>query len=279
MLRCKIARAIFQISGHLTVFRKHLRALSRRVEPCGNIGPDGCRILHCDSSRAKMTWEAKRIAAIAPQPIGKYLEIGLRCGRTFQSVPAKAKIGVDPAPLINLDRIPSDCRIDVIDSDTYFSTVNDIAFDAVYCDGLHEFEQTYRDIINALNCCSHIGFVLVDDAVPSSREAAQPIAQDTVGRLPSETSVDGKWMGDVYKVVYALQLHSASLEFRTIVDGARRPQIVVWRRDDSVIAPKPSAELARFKNLQYDNVFLDGIPPEFQATSLSSVIAQLKTRR
>jgi predicted O-methyltransferase YrrM len=52
-------------------------------------------------------------------------------------------------------------------SDDYFK-INDDKYDIIFIDGLHEYRQVLKDIINALNNLTHTGVVLLDDVIPSN---------------------------------------------------------------------------------------------------------------
>ncbi len=41
-------------------------------------------------------------------------------------------------------------------------------FDVIYLDGLHTFEQTLRDLLNALTLVADAGVIILDDVLPSS---------------------------------------------------------------------------------------------------------------
>ena len=84
-----------------------------------------------------------------------YLEIGVSRGSTFNRVNIARKVAVDPvfrfdtaadaAPGVAFHRVPSDA---------FFSRRDPARprFDLIYLDGLHTFEQTFRDFCASLAC-------------------------------------------------------------------------------------------------------------------------------
>ena len=77
-------------------------------------------------------------------------------------------------------------------SDLFFE-VNNQNFDIVFIDGLHEYQQVKKDILNSINCLNPNGIVLVHDCFPMSYyDQAIPRAQR-------------KWNGDVWKAITELR--------------------------------------------------------------------------
>ena len=63
---------------------------------------------------------ARRINRMMSHREFSYLEIGVAHGTTLQSVNSKRKHGVDPNPLINIQRLPENTSFDCMTSDAYF---------------------------------------------------------------------------------------------------------------------------------------------------------------
>ena len=107
-----------------------------------------------------------------------YLEIGCDQDELFSSVKIEKKIGVDPNSG-GTHRMTSD----------YFFKVNNQKFDLVFIDGMHEYQQVRKDILNSINSLNHNGIILVHDCFPMSYyDQAIPRAQR-------------KWNGDVWKAI------------------------------------------------------------------------------
>lgn len=101
-----------------------------------------------------------------------YLEIGTYVGDTFVSIKSNFKVGVDP--LLPSDLIKSaiseNCVYHSLQSDVFFENEANInvKFDVVFIDGLHDYEQAYRDIVNSLEHLANEGFIVVHDCKPSN---------------------------------------------------------------------------------------------------------------
>lgn len=114
----------------------------------------------------------------------KYLEIGIRRGVNFKSVPCRHKVGVDPDPTANATH--------VMTSDEFFECNKD-TFDLIFIDGLHHADQVKKDFDNALKCLSDRGFILLHDTNPEAEKFTH---------VPQDNKV---WNGDVYKFACKLR--------------------------------------------------------------------------
>ena len=132
------------------------------------------KILATHSDRAEGTWSSRRLNFItnANPSFTRYLEIGIQSGNTLEAVLMPVRVGVDPNPLMNLSILPQGVRVLPVTSDEFFDSYAGPNFDLVFLDGLHEWFQTYRDILNSLNFLSDGGVILVDDVVPSDAISA-----------------------------------------------------------------------------------------------------------
>jgi hypothetical protein len=115
-----------------------------------------------------------------------YLEIGCDGDDSFSKIKIKNKIGVDPYSGGNF-RGTSD----------YFFNKNNNNFDCIFIDGLHEFNQVYKDIINSIEALNDNGIILLHDCLPTS------IHKQAVPRYKNI------WNGDVWKCI---------VNFRTLND-------------------------------------------------------------
>jgi hypothetical protein len=159
-----------------------------------------------------------------------YLEIGVEQGWTFDLVKVAERTAVDLTFDLDMDDYPSETTTFAeMSSDEFFADLPaSKQFDLIYVDGLHTFEQTYRDLCNCL-LHSHLRTaILVDDTLPSDvysslRDEEQALA------FREATGDDGSaWHGDTYKVVFAVHDFHLGLDYRTIV-GAGNPQTLIWR--------------------------------------------------
>lgn len=121
-----------------------------------------------------------------------YLEIGCASNSLFDSVPASAKIGVDPASGGTVRAT----------SDEFFQG-NKQLFDVVFIDGLHTYAQVRRDVINSIRFLKPGGYVALHDMLPCSW------LEHHVPRINND------WTGDVWKVGFELA-QSEGIDFKVI---------------------------------------------------------------
>jgi len=141
----------------------------------------------------------------------RYLEIGISKGKNFTSIEAEHKIGIDPSPPPELveQSLNDECKYFDMTSDDYFNTVanTDDFFDVIFIDGLHVYEQVYRDIVNSLNHLSTDGYIVVHDCKPTTELMGSPSRTDPKGSQRA-------WTGDVWKAIVRLRsFHSDLLVF------------------------------------------------------------------
>ena len=179
-----------------------------------------------------MSGSARRLNHLAAQ-IGarRYLEIGVREGETFFAVDVPYRVAVDPVFAFDkaARRTPG-VVFHEVGSDAFFAGLDlDQRFDLIFLDGLHRFEQTYRDLTNALAHSHDRTVILIDDTIPSSLYSAQrDFDRIMAERQRLGRAGDGTWHGDVYKMVLAINDFHPSLDYVTIT-GDGNPQTVVWR--------------------------------------------------
>jgi hypothetical protein len=151
-------------------------------------------------------------AALAAVDGRRYLEIGVKDGECFDAVEAATKVAVDPRFAF---RPPLGARLRTAfrasSGTLYFGTTSDgffagparrlAPFDVVFVDGLHTYEQAYRDIVNALGVLRREGVVVVHDCNPASAAAAAP----TLDEAASTDGFNGEWNGDVYRAIVRLR--------------------------------------------------------------------------
>ena len=138
----------------------------------------------------------------------RYLEIGVNVGVLFLHVRARRKVGVDPVPRIpawkRLAHANTALRGELLPmtSDEYFASTGE-TFDVVFVDGLHTFEQSLRDVENALEHLGPDGVVLVHDCNPADAVAGGPD--------PEATGTEG-WNGEVWKTIVHLRATRSDLD-------------------------------------------------------------------
>ena len=111
-----------------------------------------------------------------------YLEIGCDDDQLFSKISIQEKIGVDPVSGGNYRA----------KSDDFFDK-NLKKFDLVFIDGLHEYHQVKKDILNSIKFLNKEGFILVHDCLPRTK------AHQSIPRYR------GSWNGDVWKAIVELR--------------------------------------------------------------------------
>lgn len=141
-----------------------------------------------------------------------YVEIGVDEGASFCAVRAPRKIGVDPVaprPAVALELSKPGVSYSAVTSDAFFAheapRVLDQGADVVFVDGLHTYDQTYRDVQNALKVLNSGGVILVHDCLPTSEDEARVApSYEEAGRL-NGPSWNGCWTGDGWKSIVAVR--------------------------------------------------------------------------
>ena len=183
----------------------------------------------------------------------RYLEIGVRDGTTFFAITLPFKVAVDPvfafepkdhvAPGISFHALPSNIffrKLKVGELDSRALQFPGEAgekplFDLIFIDGLHTFEQSYRDFTNSLDFAHNDTLWILDDTVPCDEYSAIPNEERSF-RMRGDAGLPGKpWHGDVYKTVMAIHDFHPDYSYCTMMGG--NPQTVVWRANPSTRRP------------------------------------------
>ncbi len=153
-----------------------------------------------DPRRFDIDWRAahfNRISIVnlllARRPDGRYLEIGCDQNELFDSVIATDKVGVDPEQGGTVR----------LTSDEFFRRNDGARYDVVFIDGLHTYDQTRRDVVNALRCLAPGGWIGLHDMWPLDW------LEEHVPRLSLG------WTGDVWKVAFELA-RTPGIEFKLL---------------------------------------------------------------
>lgn len=216
------------------------------------------------------TASARRINCLysGMESCSSYLEVGVQHGQTLQDVRVPFRWGVDPAPLFRTDRLPPGVRFSSVVSDRFFAELApQHRFDLAFLDGLHECGQTYRDLINTLNHASGRCIIIIDDVMPSDRYSALPDLALAMREKQAAGLLDGRWHGDVYKVLIAIRDTHPELDFVVIGTNAvdDNAQAILWRRDGQDRKYDLDNELGRiqgYAEFNYDDVFVNGSVPD-----------------
>ena len=147
--------------------------------------------------------------------------------------------GVDPWFRFDVAEHQSESvRCFAMTSDEFFMNHadRDQMYDIVFLDGRHTFEQTLRDFCCSQRHAHERTMWLIDDVYPNDIFSAHPDMR-TAYRFRESHGLPGKqWMGDVFKVVFAIHDFFPNLSYRTIADHGN-PQTVVVRRPSQEFMP------------------------------------------
>lgn len=137
---------------------------------------------------------------LAPE---RYLEIGVRNGVSLSLARCRA-VGIDPAYSITAE-LDGDVVLLRTTSDEYFARPDPLAvtgglpFDLSFIDGLHLFEFSLRDFINAERYSSAKSVIIFDDVLPRSVDEAARVRHTNA------------WTGDVYSIIEVLARYRPEL--------------------------------------------------------------------
>ena len=174
-----------------------------------------------------------------------YLEIGVQNGNTFFDVQFPRKVAVDPrfgfdsagraGPGTFFCPMTSDAFFDSLRAGTQFCDGAGVplpappVFDIIFIDGLHTFEQSFRDFENSLPFSHEKTFWLIDDTFPCDPFSALPDLRLAFQMRRFLGLPGGPWHGDVYKTILAIHDMYPEFCYCTLTDG--NAQTLVWRTD------------------------------------------------
>lgn len=132
---------------------------------------------------------------LRPSP-KSYLEIGVRnTADNYNHIAADNKDGVDPNP---------ECLCNhIMTSDEFFRS-NTKKYDVIFIDGLHLYDQAYKDATNALGALKEGGIVIMHDCNPTKEEHQVEVYRG------------GTWNGTVWKAFVRMRVERDDLEMFVI---------------------------------------------------------------
>lgn len=202
-----------------------------------------------------------------------YLEIGVNKGVTFNQIMIDKKVAVDPKFKFSYVAQQSECtKFYEITSDEFFRAGTAEVFDFIYLDGLHTFEQTFRDFCATLGMAQKKTIWLIDDTVPSNIFAADRSQQRCNRLRRAAGGKGGAWMGDVFKAVYAIHDFFPQFNYATFNNG--HGQTVVWRETRTDFKPHWNC-LSAITNLTYLD-FLDTKEAMMNLATPREIMARVK---
>ncbi|ERT08230.1 methyltransferase domain protein [Lyngbya aestuarii BL J] len=204
----------------------------------------------------------------------RYLEIGVSKGITFNAIKIDNKVAVDPKFGFNTGQYATDKVVFLeVSSDEFFrSYAKELkSFDLIYLDGLHTFEQTFRDFCASLAWGHSKTIWLIDDTCPGSYAQAQPSVKRCREVQKFSGEKDNSWMGDVFKVVAAIHDFFPQYSFATFPDHG---QTVVWNHPRADFQPKWN-NLKIISQLQYAD-FVELQNTLFKRESYENIFARIR---
>ena len=166
----------------------------------------------------------KRI--IKEKRFNSYLEIGCDDDYSFSQIEVEKKIGVDPYSGGNYKGT----------SDEFFLRNSD-CFDCIFIDGLHEYDQVYKDIINSLKFLNEGGIILLHDCLPAS------VHQQAVPRYKKI------WNGDVWKAIVNIRTNADYDTITCYIDHG----VSIIRKQKNV--DRLNLNIDNFKNLKFKDFY------------------------
>lgn len=162
-----------------------------------------------------------------------YLEIGVQKGDTFFELDFEHKTGVDPKFLFDASSYRTNSiELEECTSDHYFQRcISHRLFDIIFLDGMHTYDQTFRDFLNSLSRSHPRTFFLIDDTIPSDRYSAMRNREFSISErkraFPANEKPGMAWHGDTYKCLFLIKYFCSSLQYATIIRGGN-PQTLLW---------------------------------------------------
>ncbi|MBL6861360.1 MAG: class I SAM-dependent methyltransferase [Candidatus Pelagibacter bacterium] len=156
-----------------------------------------------------------------------YLEIGCDDDQLFSKISIKEKIGVDPVSGGNYRAKSED-----------FFDKNLKKFDLVFIDGLHEYHQVKKDILNSIKFLNKEGFILVHDCLPRS------ISAQAVPRFRNI------WNGDVWKAIVELRTYPNLEIFTCLADEGI--SIIQVKKNSQILKIEKNIADLKFKDYYYN---------------------------
>ena len=201
----------------------------------------------------------------------RYLEVGVHSGETFFPIRAAEKVAVDPAFRFDVAaaaKADPTSRFHPVPSDSYFLKLcpADERFDVVFLDGLHTFEQTLRDLMNALARTRPDSVIVIDDVLPSGPAAAIRDLDEFLRLHAAVPGTPDAWMGDVYRLVWFIAVFMPMWSYATVAEN--HGQLVLWRSPRPEGGPETTVEAV--SRVSYPDVVLT--PQMFRITPFAQVL-------
>ena len=184
------------------------------------------------SAPTGLNHSARRINYLATRlTLENYLEVGVATGRTFLGVKIYRKVAVDPKFKFEFAQHLSDSvSFFQVTSDMYFvEHAGAEKFDIIFLDGLHTFEQTFRDFCNSLLHCNDRTVWIIDDTIPIDVYSTINDKRKALHARNAAGGQGGGWNGDVFKMVFVVHDFFPSFSYCTVRTKGN-PQTLIWKQ-------------------------------------------------
>lgn len=184
--------------------------------------------LNYDWSKTSKRYEIIN-SIIKNQKFKKYLEIGCFKDENFNRIEVEHKVGVDP---ISGGTVRAT-------SDNYFKN-NQTKFDLIFIDGLHDYHQVRKDILNSLKFIDDNGVILLHDCIPLKlRDQMMPRSHEY-------------WNGDTWKAIVEARTYE-HIDTYTILADSGLGLIFKRKNKNKLFIEKKNFKLLTFE--EYFNNF------------------------
>lgn len=169
----------------------------------------------------------------------RYLEIGVCSGDTFLNLDFATADAVDPNFQFDVGAFAREgTRFLAKTSDSFFQEDNDGQhYDLMFLDGLHTFEQCFRDFCASMAYANPRSIWLIDDTVPNDAFSIRKNMKETFQLRTAHGIKSLSWHGDVFKVLFAIHDFFPTFDYRTI-EGSGNPQTIVIRSPRRDFSPR-----------------------------------------
>ncbi|MEL7465999.1 MAG: class I SAM-dependent methyltransferase [Pseudomonadota bacterium] len=160
-----------------------------------------------------------------------YLEVGVFDGATFNALKIDHKDAVDPVFRFDVPKFETKtARFFEMTSDEFMvNHVGDRVYDVIFLDGLHTFEQTFRDFCMSLSCAHKNTVWLIDDVHPLDVFSAHRDQRTAINYRAQTGSTRKAWHGDVYKTIFAIHDFFPNFVYRSFATGGNQQTVLMQR--------------------------------------------------
>jgi Methyltransferase domain len=214
-----------------------------------------------------------------------YLEIGVKKGKVFLNVQVRKKLAVDPVLKVTTKgKLKSWLKYPYNIFNEYYGLTSDDFFkfhrdrllrlgglDVVFIDGLHTYEQTWKDVLNSLEYLRPKGVIVMHDCNPGSASQATPAASREEASHMCAAPGAENWSGDVWKTIVRLRAEREDLHIGVVDCDHGVGVIARGRSDGSLKLSVREIETMEYAQLEKNRkAFLALVDPREIGTLLGS---------